>query len=124
METQDCKRAQRAYERVISRVDFENSDKYKSFALSFPALIHSVGLAQAIAYAQAKSLPEYQADLAYVVGMETMDVLAKESRLAHLSEYRRLTFEVINCASWIKRYVEAFFKKKDNQESPNGEPSV
>ena len=112
MISQDCRRAQRAYTRVTARVGGRNMDKYKSFALGFPALVHSCGLPQAIAYAQAKALPEYREDLAYVVMKEMgMETLAQKARTAELPEYRRLTLDVISAASWIKRYVEAFFKK-------------
>jgi CRISPR-associated protein Cmr5 len=91
-------------------------DKYKSFALGFPALIHSCGLAQAVTYAQAKALSEYQQDLAYVV-MEELDIetLSQWARTAELSEYRRLTLDVISAASWIKRYVESFFEKQEEE---------
>lgn len=114
MISRDCQRAQRAYAKVTERVKGEGIDKYKSFALSFPALVHSCGLAQAIAYAQAKALPEYPQDLAYVV-MKEMDIetLAQKARTANLPEYRRLTLDVISASSWIKRYVEAFFEKPE-----------
>ncbi len=121
MRSLDSLRAQRAHERVNSRVDLDNSDKYKTFALGFPALIHSCGLAQALAYAQAKSIQEYQKDLAYVVNVENLETLAEQSREVEFSEYRRLTNDVISSASWIKRYVEAFFKKSEGEENPNAE---
>jgi CRISPR-associated protein Cmr5 len=116
MVSRDCQRAQRAYTRVTARVKGESTDKYKSFALGFPALIHSCGLAQAIAYAQAKDLSEYKQDLAYVV-MKEMEIgaLAQKARMAELPEYRRLTLDVISAASWIKRYVEAFFEKPEEE---------
>ena len=120
MSAKDCQRAQRAYKQVASRIEHINADKYKTFALAFPALIHSCGLAQALAYAQAKSVQEYQQDLAFVVGYKNLEALATQSREAQLPEYRRLTYEVLNSASWIKRYVEAFFKNKDDEESEDG----
>jgi len=116
MISQDCQRAQRAYARVTARIGGESTDKYKSFALGFPALVHSCGLAQAIAYAQAKALPEYRKDLAYVVTKEMdIETLAQKARTAELPEYRRLTRDVISAASWIKRYVEAFFEKPEDK---------
>lgn len=116
MISQDCQRAQRAYARVTERVKGENTDKYKSFALGFPALVHSCGLAQAIAYAQAKALPGYREDLAYVVMKEmNIETLAQKARTAELPEYRRLTMDVISASSWIKRYVEAFFEKPEEE---------
>jgi len=121
MRSLDSIRAQKAHERVKSRVDLNNSDKYKTFALGFPALIHSCGLAQALAYAQAKSIQEYQEDLAYVLDEENLETLAELSRAVEFSEYRRLTNEVISSASWIKRYVEAFFKKSEGEENTNAE---
>ncbi len=119
MTSRDSQRAQRAYQRVNKRIEHEQADKYKSFALSFPALVHSCGLAQALAYAQAKSLGEFQDDLAFVINGNgsSFKTLAQQSREADLSDYRRLTYEVISGASWIKRYVEALFKDSDGENS-------
>ena len=92
------------------------SQEYVSFAKKFPALIHTCGLAQAVAFALAK--PE-----AGSVRGRTSRTYS-ESRRAHghhvrridspsrpassrSSGYLRLSRDAIKAATWLKRYVEA-----------------
>ena len=61
--TRSQKMAQVAYE-AVCRCKEESKDPkdfkdYRSFALSFPALIHNCGLAQAFTFAAAKKQAEY-----------------------------------------------------------------
>jgi CRISPR-associated protein Cmr5 len=87
--------------------------EYTSFAKKFPALIHSCGLAQAVAFALAKNEAEYVEDLAAVLSAsghtEITDspALDQNARTQPLSGYLRLSRDAINAASWLKRYVEA-----------------
>jgi len=92
--------------------------EFVSTCKSFPALIHTCGLAQAVAFALAKKDREY-------VGREYVDYLAavlkaaghdeitdhgslhQHARNELLSGYLRLSRDAINAASWLKRYVEA-----------------
>lgn len=109
------------------------NDEYASFARKFPALIHSCGLAQAVAFALAKKQFEYAGGLAEVLqalGHAKFDEqrpskeqlqswkgdpvilvsaasLDKRSRESQLSDYLRLSRDAIQAADWLKRYVEA-----------------
>lgn len=90
-------------------------DRFRSFAKSFPALIHRSGLCQAIAFAQAKErtdLLEHVVKILQVDGCEVNDVdgFATTVRGADVSEYLLLSQRVLLAAVWIKRYVEAFEK--------------
>ena len=104
------KLAQAAYKRISVRAI---SDKYKTFSKKFPALIHTCGLAQAIAFGMAKKENhDYLDDLAVVLqslGHQLKDPaeLDKTARELHLGDYIRLSRDAINAASWLKRYVEA-----------------
>ena len=86
---------------------------YEPFARKFPALIHTCGLAQAVAFALAKKETAYLGDLAAVLKAsghpEIVDgpALDKHARTQTLSGYLRLSRDAINAASWLKRYVEA-----------------
>lgn len=128
--------AQSAYERVIAHKDESWADDYGSFARSFPALIHTCGLAQAIAFAQAKgvergesqdqeggralALGRFTADLAAVLGQHNAAQLAALSRQEPVSSYLRLSRDALGASVWLKRYVEALFAKK---KTPNaGDP--
>ncbi len=100
--------ASEAYERVSIRSNAEKFGDYKSFALSFPSLIHSCGLVQAVAFAIAKDKGEYIADLQAVFDrIDNAGDLQTRSREAHVMEYMRITRHAISAASWIKRYCQA-----------------
>ena len=113
IQTTSQKMAQKAYERISDR---KPDDPYISFAREFPTLVHSCGLAQALAFARARSEHHktYADDLAKVLtaaGHEqvaTARDLAKRIR-ADLSvpQYIRLSRDALAAALWLKRYVEA-----------------
>lgn len=107
-------RAARAIKIVAKKQTIEKDDPYRSFALSFPALLHNCGLVQSIAFASAKtggkigeSGSVYLEDLANVMNLDSAETLEKLSREAGIIEYMRLSAEAISCAGWLKRYVEA-----------------
>lgn len=113
--TRSQRMAQMAYERVADRKpDKGKLDKeYVSFAKKFPALIHTCGLAQAVAFAGAKQRGDYLTDLAAVLKASGHSVLSdaaaldKQARTQELSGYLRLSRDALQAANWLKRYVEA-----------------
>lgn len=124
METLSQRLARAAFPAVKARKDDSrfNFQEYTTFAKKFPALIHTCGLAQAIAFAQAKKEDDYLTDLAKVLGVAhssgvtTAEQLAERSRSEVLSGYLRLSRNALLAAGWIKRYVEAFSDKEDLAE--------
>ncbi|MGH7772971.1 MAG: type III-B CRISPR module-associated protein Cmr5 [Candidatus Binatia bacterium] len=96
MPTRDQERAQRAYLRVIQQSHDEETRKinakakkeeaeYERFAKRFPALIQNCGLAQAVAFAEAKAPKPYLTDLAHVVTKDLpTEQLAQQVREAPL----------------------------------------
>jgi CRISPR-associated protein Cmr5 len=94
-------------------------DEYRQFAKRFPALVHSCGLAQAVAFAQAKDKNDYLDDLARVMGITNGQVLGTTSLAVDLVEYQQKTREAIECATWIKRYAEA---TENASEKPKAAP--
>ena len=112
--TRSQKQAQAAFQCVQKRAeDSNNRDEYKTFAMRFPALVHSCGLAQAVAFAQRKASDSYLKDLKAVL---QNDKLEEKCRTAKLEEYLRLTRDVMQSATWLKRYVEAVFPKKNDSK--------
>jgi CRISPR-associated protein Cmr5 len=103
--TKQQDRAQKAYKCLSP--EREVGDEYRQFAKRFPALVHSCGLAQAVAFAQSKDKSVYLDDLASVMNISNSQELANVSRTVDLVEYQRTTREAIECATWIKRYAEA-----------------
>jgi len=110
--------ARAAYERVRIRASGPRLDEYSSFAKEFPALIHSCGLAQALAFALAKGghQADYSNDLAVVLdGEQSRGVtLAHRSRTLNVTDYLRLSHDALRAAVWLKRYVEAVAASRTN----------
>lgn len=113
LQTKEQLTAQQAFTCVDKRK--KTSDKfsdYESFAESFPTLIHTCGLVQALAFAQSKKRTDYIEDLTEVFNkIDSAKDLLKESREAKLEEYMRITRRATMAATWIKRYCQAFAKK-------------
>ena len=103
--TKQQDRAQKAYKCLSP--ERKVGDEYRQFAKRFPALVHSCGLAQAVAFAQSKDKNVYLDDLASVMGISNSMQLANISRTIDLVEYQQKTRDAIECATWIKRYAEA-----------------
>lgn len=107
--TRGQKQAQAAY----AAIDRRQPDKdYTSFAKKFPALVHSCGLAQAVAFAAAKKETDYLDDLTAVLNatsgrVPSRDTLSGLSRDLSVSAYLRLSRDTLAAAVWLKRYVEA-----------------
>ncbi|MBQ6417398.1 MAG: type III-B CRISPR module-associated protein Cmr5 [Synergistaceae bacterium] len=100
--------AKAAYDAVEKRKEEADFKDYKSFALSFPALIHSCGLVQAVAFAKAKKKDGFIDDIQSVFNkIDDAGDLQKRSREADITEYMRITRHAISAASWIKRYCQA-----------------
>jgi len=87
--------------------------EYATFAKKFPALIHTCGLAQAVAFALAKQETGYIEDLAAVLKatghpeVSSAQALQEQTQEQPLSGYLRLSRDAISAAGWLKRYVEA-----------------
>jgi CRISPR-associated protein Cmr5 len=116
--------AQRAFDAVGSR---KPNQQYASFAKSFPALIQTAGLCQAVAFAQAKGR-EVLEDVIATIGRQSPDgghvavsAFADQCRRAALQQYVRLTRHTLLAAMWVKRFVEAL-AEQTNTGPDAGEP--
>jgi len=121
--TRQQERAQTAYKCISPRVkdssakeivSQEDNDKYGQLAKKFPSLVHNCGLAQALAFVQAKEKNKnvgkaYLSHLSKVMGLKE-DNLGELSRNEDLIKYQRLTHEAIESATWLKRYSEALME--------------
>ena len=120
--TKEQEMAQKAWKCVSDRRSSfkdEDFDKYSSFALAFPALIHSCGLVQAVAFASRDDkddkksfLRDFMKDLQDVFNtIDKAGDLKVRSREAELAEYSRISRHALAAASWIKRYCQALDKQ-------------
>jgi CRISPR-associated protein Cmr5 len=111
IQTNSQRMAQAAYQRIQER---KPDQEFTSFARSFPSLVHACGLAQAIAFAQAKHREQYLDDLAAVLKAAghsegvSADSLARATREHSVPAYVRLSRNALQAAGWLKRYVEAY----------------
>jgi CRISPR-associated protein Cmr5 len=119
MPTREQERAQRAYACVAGRKGNGKEADYKRFCQRFPALVQSGGLAQAVAFAEAKDRTDYLDDLACVAGSCNRETLAAQARGDELARYQKLSRDALAAATWLKRYAEALLADKP----PKGDPA-
>jgi len=115
-----------AFERIQAYEERSKDDreKYVGFAKRFPSLIHSCGLAQAIAFAAAKAPTGYVDDFSAVVSFDgnfTTADLGQRIRAAELPEYLRLSRIALEAAGWLKRYAEAVLEPQKGGASHAGQ---
>ena len=120
MVTNEQKMAQKAFERISERkakLAPKEFKEYRSFAMSFPSLIHTCGLVQAMSFAQAKSgLRKKNHANYYIEDIDTVFAevdkagkLVEASRTEDkLTDYMRMTLHALSAATWLKRYCQAF----------------
>ncbi len=110
MPTREQVRAQIAHTRVAAHHQQEKEADYQRFCKRFPALIQTCGLAQAVAFAEAKGPVGFLEDLASVVGDCNAETLATHAREFGLNQYQKLSRDTMKSASWLKRYAEALLE--------------
>ena len=107
MRTRTQRFADDAFQRVKARQRQGDPGRYGSFALSLPTLVRSAGLAQALAFAEAKQQRDLLDDLASTLGKDGAGGLLQASRELPVMEYMKLTREVLAAADWYKRYAQS-----------------
>ncbi|HMA33301.1 MAG TPA: type III-B CRISPR module-associated protein Cmr5 [Chloroflexia bacterium] len=88
----------------------EQRQKYGAIAHKLPVLVRTAGLVQALAFLDARGTgaqTQLLVHLAQSMGHSTGGALLDKSRTAPLSEYMRLTHEVLAALTWYKRYVQS-----------------
>src|SRR5262249_30522536 len=112
--------AKAASDRIRQR---KPDDPYRSVAREFPTLVHSCGLAQALAYAQAKggSHERYAQDLVRVLAVAGHEQVGSAEQLARrirddlwVTQYIRLSRDALTAAVCLKQAIAA----ADNEAAP------
>lgn len=112
------KRAEFAYNSVVNAyrdLSVEDSKKYQQLAKSAPADVQTNGLAQTLAFWQAKHEPQHNILLENIthwlreqIGFPSnQDALQWIVRTASSQDYRLAAAETIALLVWIKRFAEA-----------------
>lgn len=112
MHTRQQKRAQMAYACVSAFSG--DTEGYLRLAKKFPALVHTCGLVQSLAFVAAREKEEdtgktYLSHLSSVMEMKGVD-LQEKSRTEDMMKYQHLSWEAVEAATWIKRYAEALLE--------------
>lgn len=113
MQTRDQKYAVDVYDKVSSIKESVTEKEYKSygaFAHKLPILIRTAGLAQALSFVEARGKKPGELllnDLAGTIDKENAKVLAQKARTVELSEYIRLTQQVMDALLWYKRFAQS-----------------
>jgi CRISPR-associated protein Cmr5 len=113
MQTLQQKYASRVYTKIKAYEENEDRKKYGAMALKLPILIHTAGLAQALAFVQSrgkKPFDQLLEDLAQVVNEKDAESFVKKSREVKLEEYIYLTKQTMTALEWFKRYAQSILK--------------
>jgi CRISPR-associated protein Cmr5 len=137
MQTRDQKLAAAVYERVANVKEApDKKDSYRteygSMAHKLPVLIRTAGLAQALAFVQARGKDAHKKlldDLAAVISAqngETLDAstgetLATTSRMAPLHDYMRLTQHALAALLWFKRFAQSVLEVEPGEEGEDSD---
>lgn len=122
--TREQKRGLKAFDhaREIENWDKTDRDDYGRYAHKLPVLIRTAGLAQAIAYTEAKcaqragvlelldNLAEQANDNGMLEEGNGRQALSAASKSVNLSAYRMLTQEIQACLVWYKRFAVSVLK--------------
>lgn len=88
--------------------------RYGSMAHKLPVLIRTAGLAQALAFVEARGKPEHlillghlEDALKYSGTLTSTQKIVARSRAALVEEYMRLTEEALAALLWFKRYAQS-----------------
>lgn len=132
MTTRQQQMALSAYDRVTAvegqRPDYRQ--KYGTMAHKLPLLIHTAGLAQALAFVESRDkdphmqphtqLLQHLAETVDHAGIHHGRDLAARSRAAELDEYMLLTRRVLAALVWYKRFVESILKIEQPDTAEGG----
>lgn len=128
MTTRQQQMALSAYDRVTAvegqRPDYRQ--KYGTMAHKLPLLIHTAGLAQALAFVESRNedahtqLLQHLAETIDHAGIHHGRELAARSRAAELDEYMLLTRRVLAALVWYKRFVESILKIEQPDTAEGG----
>lgn len=123
MQTRDQKLAAAVFERVskYKSRDKAAKQKYGSMAHKLPVLIRTAGLAQALAFVEARGDAEQQRLLSHLAEVMGRGNLVELSRSVPLAEYVLLTREALAALLWFKRFAQSVLEVEasDEAEAPH-----
>jgi CRISPR-associated protein Cmr5 len=113
MQTLDQQYSATVYEQVLEIKKEPEYKKYGAMAHKLPILIHTAGLAQALEFVRSRGEPVQKRlleHLAITIGQHDTDTLLNTVRQGALSEYIRLTRQVLAALLWYKRFAQSILE--------------
>ncbi len=110
MQTLDQQYAASAYELVLPIRKNVEYKKYGAMAHKLPILIYTAGLVQALEFVNSRGKPIQQdllEHLAITIGLKDKATLLQTVKRASLSEYIRLTRQILAALLWYKRFAQS-----------------
>ena len=126
MKTRDQRLAHDVYAHVVQFEQTHPSHtawkQYGSLAHALPILIRTAGLAQALAFVEARHAPsspqrQLLQDLQAVLGQPQ---LVARSREAHFGAYLQLTQQTLAALLWFKRYAQSVLDVQAGDDAEEG----
>lgn len=112
----------------LSKEQKKKHKTYGSMAHKLPVLIRTAGLAQAVAFVQARGKCEHNLVLTHLQevlretkALEPNQDLITYSRMAEIEEYIRLTNESLAALLWFKRFAQSVLHVEATDEDEEGE---
>lgn len=99
--------------------------KYGAMAHKLPVLVRTAGLAQALAFVDARGDGAHKQllrDLAGTVGCSNAEILLEDSRKLAFYEYMRLSQKVMAALLWYKRFAQSVLGVEPGEEDEEGGP--
>lgn|SRR5437763_760090 len=126
MRTRDQQYAMKVYAQAQEVRKDKDYRKYGVMCHRLPILIHTAGLAQALAFVASRKEAIYNRllkDLGKTLGVEKD--LPQQVREAELNDYMRLTWQVMAALVWYKRFAQSILgvdaSDRDEQEGEKGQ---
>lgn len=114
------KYAQLAYPLVDDVKGQPVEPKYRTLALTFPAMVMQSGLAQAIGFLMAKGNEEHKIMLTHIATLLNYpndEDMHQAILSSDLTNYQLLTRNALEATSWLKRYTQALLEKEGAKKS-------
>ncbi|NJP05008.1 MAG: type III-B CRISPR module-associated protein Cmr5 [Chloroflexaceae bacterium] len=122
MHTRDQQYAATIFEQVQSiATNPEQKQEYGSIAHKLPVLIRTAGLAQALAFVEARGKPPHQLLLNHLATTINCQNLVEQSRTVELNEYMRLTQQALDALLWYKRFAQSVLGVEAGEENSEGD---
>jgi CRISPR-associated protein Cmr5 len=104
----------------VSQVPVVERQKYGSMAHKLPVLIRTAGLSQALAFVHSRGSDEQKQLLEHIAAVVNEPDLLARSRTAKLTDYMRLTRDVLAALVWYKRFAQSVLGVEAGEEEVGG----